>query len=44
MKVNDYKIKLQIWDTAGQEKFKSITKTFYKGSNGVFLIYDITNK
>lgn len=33
---------LQIWDTAGQEKFRSITKAYYKGSNGVILMYDIT--
>lgn len=34
--------KLQIWDTAGQESFKSITKIFYKGANCVLLAYDIT--
>ena len=31
-------------DTAGQEKYKSITKSYYKGSNGVILLYDITDK
>ena len=34
--------KLQIWDTAGQESFKSITKIFYKGAHCVVLTYDIT--
>lgn len=34
--------KLQIWDTAGQESFKSITKIFYKGAHCVLLAYDIT--
>ena len=34
--------KLQIWDTAGQESFKSITKIFYKGAHAVVLTYDIT--
>ena len=40
----DYKIKLQIWDTAGQERFHSITKNIYRGTNGVFFVYDIINR
>lgn len=35
---------LQIWDTAGQEKFMSMTNSFYKGANGVIVAYDITNR
>lgn len=42
--VNDKQIKLQIWDTAGQETFKSITRSYYRGSIGVILVYDITNR
>lgn len=34
-------IKLQIWDTAGQESFRSIIKTFYRSSAAVFLVYNI---
>ena len=37
-------VKLQIWDTAGQEKFHSITKSFYKGANGIILIYSVLDK
>jgi Ras-related protein Rab-2A len=42
--VKDKHIKLQIWDTAGQETFKSITRSYYRGSIGVILVYDITNR
>ena len=39
-----HKIKAQIWDTAGQEKYKAITGAYYKGSKGAFIVYDITKK
>ena len=39
-----HKIKAQIWDTAGQEKFRSMASTYYKGSKGAFIIYDITKR
>lgn len=42
MKMDDKVIKLQIWDTAGQESFRSITRIFYRGAQCVFLTYDIT--
>lgn len=37
------KLKLQIWDTAGSEQFRSITRSYYKGSLGCLVVYDITN-
>ena len=37
-------IKLNIWDTAGQEKFRSITLNFYKGVDGIILVFDITDE
>ena len=37
-------VKIQIWDTAGQDRFRSITKNYYKGAHGIILIYDITNQ
>jgi len=44
IQLNSEMIKLQIWDTAGQDKFRSITKNYYRGSDGIMLIYDITNQ
>lgn len=37
-------VKLQIWDTAGQESFQSITKIFYRGAHAVLLTYSIASQ
>ena len=37
-------IKFEIWDTAGQEKYRILTKLFYKNAKAIILVYDITNK
>ena len=37
-------IKLQIWDTAGRESFKSVTRIFYRGAHCVLLTYDVTRE
>ena len=42
--IEGHNIKAQIWDTAGQEKYKAITGAYYKGSKGAFVVYDITRK
>jgi Ras-related protein Rab-4B len=36
------RIKLQIWDTAGQEKFRSVTRSYYRGAAGAIVLYDVT--
>jgi len=35
-------IKLQIWDTAGQEKFRSIARTYFKQTIGALVVFDLT--
>ena len=41
---NSQKVKLQIWDTAGQESFKSITRSYYRAAAVAILVYDITSQ
>lgn len=43
MKVKNTDLKLQIWDTAGQESFRSITRGYYRSAAAALLVYDITN-
>ena len=43
MTVNNKKYHVEIWDTAGQEQFRSLTKIFIKDSKIVIFVYDITN-
>lgn len=42
--VNRYRIKLQVWDTAGQEEFRSITRSYYRASAVALVVYDVTRK
>ena len=44
IEVEGKKVKLQIWDTAGEERFRNITSSYYKGGHGILLMYDITNR
>ena len=44
MQIGGQELKLQIWDTAGQERFKSITENFYKGAQGIVLVFDLTDQ
>ncbi|KAG1664361.1 Ras-related protein Rab-18-B [Nymphon striatum] len=42
--LDDNTVKLAIWDTAGQERFRTLTPSYYRGAQGVILVYDVTNR
>ena len=44
IEINKRRYRLQIWDTAGQENYRSITRAYYKNSVCAILVYDITNR
>ena len=37
-------IKVQVWDTAGQERYRSITNAYYRGAEGILIVFDVTKK
>jgi len=43
LKVDGKVVKLQIWDSAGQERFRNITSSYYRGAHGIIVVYDITD-
>ena len=44
VKINDKKIKLQIWDTCGQEKYRALIKGYYTNSSLAIIVYSVTDK
>ena len=42
--INNKNVKIQFWDTAGQEKYRAIASAYYKNAHGAIIVYDITNK
>lgn len=43
IKIGNNQVELSIWDTAGQERYHALSPIYYRGSNGAFLVYDITD-
>ena len=44
IEINGNTLKLTLWDTAGQEKFRSLNKLYYKGAEIEFLVYSVTDR
>jgi Ras-related protein Rab-8A len=44
IKLEGKKVKLQIWDTAGQERFRTITTSYFRGAQGIMLVFDVTDR
>ncbi|XP_033744392.1 ras-related protein Rab-1B-like [Pecten maximus] len=44
LEIDNKQAKLQIWDTSGQERFRSITTSYFRNAHGIMVVYDITNK
>ncbi|XP_041883719.1 ras-related protein Rab-18-B-like [Corvus kubaryi] len=44
MVVEGRAVQLAVWDTAGQERFRTLTPSYYRGAQGVVLVYDVTRK
>ena len=44
IEIDDKLIKMQIWDTAGHEKFRTITTSYYKSAHAIIILYDITEQ
>lgn len=42
--VGGKRLKLTIWDTAGQERFRTLTSSYYRGAQGIILVYDVTKR
>eukprot|EP00767_Chilomastix_cuspidata_P003222 gnl/Chilomastix_cuspidata/334.p1 GENE.gnl/Chilomastix_cuspidata/334~~gnl/Chilomastix_cuspidata/334.p1 ORF type:complete len:214 (+),score=88.10 gnl/Chilomastix_cuspidata/334:46-642(+) len=43
VEVGSKTVKIEIWDTAGQDRFKAICRTYYNGADGIIIVYDITD-
>ncbi|KAF7632413.1 hypothetical protein Mgra_00008193 [Meloidogyne graminicola] len=44
MNIDDKLVKLAIWDTAGQERFRTLTPSYYRGGQGIILVYDVSSR
>lgn len=42
--LGDKTVRIQMWDTAGQEQYQSITRSYYRGTVAAILVYDVTTR
>ena len=40
--INESKLKAQIWDTSGEERYRAVTSAYYRGSVGAIVVFDVT--
>lgn len=40
----EQKVSLQLWDTAGEERYQSVSTTYFRGAHAVFIVYDVNNR
>lgn len=43
VEIDDTRIKLQVWDSAGQERFRTVSGAYYRGAHGIGVVFDVTN-
>ncbi|KAJ2765184.1 hypothetical protein IWQ57_004877, partial [Coemansia nantahalensis] len=44
IELDGWECRLQLWDSAGQERFRAMTQMYYRGANAVVLVYDVTSE
>ncbi|BAT79251.1 hypothetical protein LR48_Vigan04g140500 [Vigna angularis] len=44
LNIEGKRLKLAIWDTAGQERFRTLTSSYYRGAQGIIMVYDVTRR
>lgn len=42
--IDGLRVRVQLWDTVGQERYRTMTKNFFRGAKGVLLLFDVTNR
>eukprot|EP00795_Rhopilema_esculentum_P017394 gene17394-8993_t len=42
VEIGQFKVKLQLWDTAGEEHYKAVTSVYYRGANAAIIVFDLT--
>lgn len=44
LQVEDKRVRMQIWDTAGQCRFRNIVKTYFQGASGILFVYSVSDR
>ena len=41
---NNFRVKLQVWDTVGSERFRTISNNYFRGKDGIFIVFDLSER